>query len=42
MDWAYPPEEKVDPNITKVLFIFPGLSGAADKGYVKSVVRHLS
>ena len=42
MDYAYPPPDKVDPNLTKVLFIFPGLSGAGHKGYVKKVVKHLT
>jgi predicted alpha/beta-fold hydrolase len=29
-------------NITKVCFVFPGLSGSSDKHYVKSLVKHLS
>jgi predicted alpha/beta-fold hydrolase len=40
MDWAYPPEAKED--LTKVCFVFPGLSGSSDRHYIKSLVRHLT
>ena len=40
MDWAYP--EDPDQDITKVCFVFPGLSGSSDRHYVKSLVHHLS
>eukprot|EP00347_Sterkiella_histriomuscorum_P023338 403335026 len=44
IDWAYPPEDLKNPNQnqTKVCMIFPGLSGSSDKGYIKSIVKHLS
>ena len=42
VDWAYPPEGKSPEGITKVCFVFPGLSGGSDKGYVKSLVKHLT
>lgn len=32
----------MDPKLTKVLIVFPGLSGAGSKGYIKSIVRHLT
>lgn len=42
IDWAYPLNNKEDSELTKVCFIFPGLSGGSDKGYIKSLVKHLS
>lgn len=43
IDWAYPSEEEMkSAKMTKVCMVFPGLSGSSDKGYVKSLVRHLS
>ena len=43
IDWAYPSDEDMkSATITKICMIFPGLSGSSDKGYVKSLVKHLS
>lgn len=43
IDWAYPSEEQMkNADMTKVCMIFPGLSGSSDKGYVKSLAKHLS
>ncbi len=40
MDWAYPQSVKTD--MTKVCFVFPGLSGSSDRHYIKSLVKHLT
>lgn len=43
IDWAYPSDEQLkSAKMTKVCMVFPGLSGSSDKGYVKSLVKHLS
>lgn len=42
IDWAYPPEEVTSKDRTKVCFIFPGLGGSSDRGYVKHLVKHMS
>jgi predicted alpha/beta-fold hydrolase len=42
IDWAYPPEGLEPKDHTKVCFVFPGLSGGSERGYVKSLVRHMS
>ena len=43
IDWAYPSEEEMNNSkMTKVCMVFPGLSGSSDKGYIKSLVKHLS
>lgn len=43
IDWAYPSEEEMkDAKMTKICMVFPGLSGSSDKGYIKSLVKHLS
>ena len=42
VDWAYPPEKREANTVTKVCFVFPGLSGSSDRHYVKSLVKHLS
>jgi predicted alpha/beta-fold hydrolase len=46
IDWAYPPDAQEDQDsentIRKVCIVFPGLSGNSSKGYVSSLVRHLS
>lgn len=42
IDWAYPPEEMMNKDLTKVCIVFPGLSGGSDRGYVKSLVRHMT
>lgn len=39
IDWAYPDPQ--DPNLTKVCFVFPGLSGGSDKAYIKGLVKPL-
>ena len=43
VDWAYPPPNHDSKDkVQKVCIVFPGLSGHSEKGYVKSLVRHLS
>ncbi len=48
IDWAYPinflqahNHESTNETL-KICIVFPGLSGHSQKGYVKSLVRHLS
>ena len=39
IDWVYPESEPEQP--VKVCIVFPGLSGASNRGYIKSLVRYL-